>query len=802
VKQLSPARDWRFAVLGGAIAGLALAPLWPPDPSPRAIGTAPIALICLAALRPNHESRRLSGLAWLGLILLSAALAGLLTGGARIHSIDAGALRAPAGAHASVEGFVAAVPRRTHGAVDVRIDSPDGRLLVIAPEPVPDLPVGSEVHADGVLQLPEPWRAGALRRQGIAMTLRTERIDLEPGERGGLNGWIDEVRRRAETALGRGMAEREAALARGFVLGQDDRIDGRTRDDFRRTSLTHLLAVSGENVILLGILAWPLLALLGLPLRARLIGTLCLIAIYVPVTGAGPSIQRAGLMGAAGLVAALADRPRSRWYAVLLAAATTLALNPRAEGDVGWQLSFAAVIGIMLWAKRLATALAGGAERRSARHALAEAVAVTAAATVATAPLMALSFDQFSPAALPANVLAAPAVAPAMWLGMLTGILGQAPLMPVEPINWLDSICLAYIGQIAHWLAAPSWASLQVHLGSVSSIAGAYAALILGMELTLRWVRLGVEPRGRRHSTRKVKTLGGHKHRRRTAASEASCFLRRMGGWPAVILLAAGVGLMMLKPLRGQGASSPPTGLTVRVLDVGQGDSILLQPPNAEPVLVDTGPPDDGVENRLRELGIDRLAAIVITHDQSDHAGDLGELLASVPVERLVYGRDDPRLRGAALAAGVEPYRLAERGELEAGGLDLTAVWPPRELLHDTDQDPNLLCLVLVARWHHFSMLLTGDAEAESVPIDPGPVDVLKVAHHGSEDAGLDELLERSVPKLAVISVGAGNPFGHPTDRTLEDLREHGVPTLRTDVQGEIEVDADGSHWAVRVASP
>jgi competence protein ComEC len=157
-------------------------------------------------------------------------------------------------------------------------------------------------------------------------------------------------------------------------------------------------------------------------------------------------------MGAAGLVAALADRPRSRWYAVLLAAGITLAVNPRADGDVGWQLSFAAVIGIMLWAKRLAAVLHGGAERGSARHALAEAVAVTVSATVATAPLMAAEFDQFSPAALPANVLAAPAVAPAMWLGMLTGILGQAPLLPVEPLNWLDSLCLAYIAQVAHWL--------------------------------------------------------------------------------------------------------------------------------------------------------------------------------------------------------------------------------------------------------------------------------------------------------------------------------------------------------------
>src|SRR5262249_54328011 len=180
------------------------------------------------------------------------------------------------------------------------------------------------------------------------------------------------------------------------------------REDFQRSNLTHLLAVSGENVILLCVLAWPLLALLGLPLRARLIGALCLIAIYVPVTGAGPSIQRAGVMGAAGLIAALADRPRSRWYAVLLAATVTLALNPRADGDVGWQLSFAAVIGILLWSKRLVGLIAGDTSRQSARRALAEAIAVTVAATVATAPLMAEAFDPFSPAPLPANVLAAP----------------------------------------------------------------------------------------------------------------------------------------------------------------------------------------------------------------------------------------------------------------------------------------------------------------------------------------------------------------------------------------------------------
>jgi competence protein ComEC len=761
-------REWRFVALAGAAAGLALAPLAAPDPSLGVLGAAPIAVLGLIAARPREGEA--SALAWLALVGLVAALAGFLAGGARLHSIDAGALRARPGQPVTVDGFVAGVPRRNGDEVGVRVDSPGGPVQVVAPEPVGDLTVGSEIRAEGVLETPEPWRAGYLRRQGIAMTLRTERIDELAGRRDGFAGWIDGIRERAEVALGRGMPEREAALARGFVLGEDDRIDRGTREDFQRSNLTHLLAVSGENVILLCVLAWPLLALVGLPLRARLVGALCLIAIYVPLTGAGPSIQRAGVMGAAGLIAALADRPRSRWYAVLLAAAVTLAINPRADGDVGWQLSFAAVVGIMLWARRLSTLFSGSGERGSARAALAEAVAVTVSATVATAPLMAEAFDQLSPAALPANVLAAPAVAPAMWLGMLTGIAGQLPLLPVEPINWLDSLCLAYIAQIAHWLAAPRWALLTVHLGSIWSITAAYAALLAAMELLLAWL-------GRRR--------GQFRLPRPALAVPVAVLL-------ALIVVVAAWPFGSATP-----ASTPPGHLAVRILDVGQGDSILLDPPDGDPVLVDTGPPEDGVENRLQELGISSLAAIVISHDQSDHAGDLGALLGALHVERVVYGRADPRLHAVALAGGAEPYRLAEGGEIDSGSLRLSALWPPPELLGETGEDPNLLCLVIVVQWRHFSMLLTGDAEAEAVPMDPGPVDVLKVAHHGSADTGLGELLDRSVPKLAVISVGADNSYGHPTDATLNELQAHDVPILRTDVQGEIAIDANGSRWTV-----
>src|SRR5215212_2504251 len=131
-------REWRFAALVGAIAGLALAPPAPAHPSIRALGALPIAVLALGALRPGN-AHRAAAAGWLAVIALAAGLGGLLVGGSRLHAIDAGALQARAGQHASVEGFVSGVPRRNHGEVDVRVNTPAGRVLVVAPEPIGDL---------------------------------------------------------------------------------------------------------------------------------------------------------------------------------------------------------------------------------------------------------------------------------------------------------------------------------------------------------------------------------------------------------------------------------------------------------------------------------------------------------------------------------------------------------------------------------------------------------------------------------------------------------------------------------------
>jgi competence protein ComEC len=233
----------------------------------------------------------------------------------------------------------------------------------------------------------------------------------------------------------------------------------------------------------------------------------------------------------------------------------------------------------------------------------------------------------------------------------------------------------------------------------------------------------------------------------------------------------------------------PPSGLRVSVLDVGQGDAILLQPIRAEPVLVDTGPPGSDVLEELERAGVSRLGAVILTHDQSDHAGGLGDVVSTIPVGEVLHAGLEGETAAAVDDAGVARRRIHAGLGLRSGRLRLEVLWPPPERPTDP-ADPNLASVVLLARWRHFTMLLCGDAEAESVPIDPGPLDVLKVAHHGSADAGLEVLLERTDPGLAVISAGEGNPFGHPTPVTLSTLAAHGTTILRTDRDGTITIAA------------
>ena len=774
---------WRFVALGGLVGGLALSPLRGlPDPLP--LEPLAVAALALVLRRPR------AGAPWLVAVALVAATTGLSLGAERIAAIDAGAFHGRAGAVVEVRGFADSLPRPSAGGFRLELSTPQGRLAVASPDAPDELSVGDAVIARGALTEPSPWEAAGLRRKGIALVLRADSLEPAPGRRGGIAGVLDTVRRRSQDALASGTDPLAAALLRGFVLGQDEQIPPGVRDEFRRSGLAHILAVSGQNVMLLVLLATPLLALAGVPLRARLLVLVAIVAVYVPVAGAGPSIQRAGVMGAAGLVAALADRPRARWYALLLAAAVTLGLEPRASGDVGWQLSFAAVAGILVLAAPLARLLAGAGAPSPARRAFAEGAALTIAATVATAPLVAHHFGTVSLTALPANLLALPAVAPAMWLGMLAGALGQVPSAPVEALTALGGLCSGFIGWVAASLGPP-WAELELDGPEPPAVLATYLVLAAATWTAMAAAR-------RRRGLRIASAVGGRDVARRRRIPRIR--LAVVAGGLAALAGAA----LAFGPWSDSGPTEPFDGLRVTMLDVGQGDAILIRPPRGDPLLVDTGPAGSGLTQRLGELGVERLAAVAITHDQADHSGGLPEVLGDVSTGRLLVASGGTP---AVCVPGACPRtrELAAGERVRAGGARIDVLWPPplpeRVTLGTAEgapaPDPNLRSLVLLLSWRDFELLLTGDAEAEAASYEPGPLDALKLAHHGSEDAGLPGFLERSAPRVALVSVGAANPYGHPAEETLATLAEAGVETVRTDLDGEVTIAVGRDGWSV-----
>ena len=621
--------------------------------------------------------------------------------------------------------------------------------------------VGDILAVRGLIEPLTRWEAYQ-RRRGALGAIVADGVRATGARRGGLAGALDGVRRRAEAGLDRGLAPPQAALMRGMVLGEDERLADDVRTEFQRSGLAHILAVSGQNVMLLATLVLALGAVTGLPLRGRLLLAIALVVLYVPLTGAGPSIQRAGVMGAAGLTAALAGRGSSRWYALGLAAAVTLALNPLTAGEPGWQLSFAAVLALLAFGPDLRTVLI-----RRIPVPLADAAAITIAATLGTAPLMAMHFERVSLISLPANLVAAPAVAPIMWLGMLATAAAQVAPELAVPFDALAAPLLAFVGWVARVSAGAPLAVLDVRLASPFALVVAYATLGAACCAGLHVLARAGPRASRRRRRRAVAALG-------------------------VALAGLGVGVAHA---RGEPTPPAPGELVVSFLDIGQGDATLLQYGGAS-LLVDTGPPDGPILARLAAAGVRRLDVLILSHAQSDHEGAALDVIRRF-APRLVLdggaGWPTPVQRGLAAMearAGGRGVPAQAGPSLDVVGLRLRILWPPPLAARARlDGDPNQRAVVALASVGRGDVLLTADAESVvTLPLELGHVELLKVAHHGSMDDGLPMLLRRLTPAVAAIEVGRGNTYGHPAPSTIAELR--GATVVRTDRDGTVRLHA------------
>ena len=776
------ARHPRHVLLAALVTGLLLGPRWPQ--------TMVVAALVAVLLAPRV-------LPALG--VLTALLAGAALADARLAALDRTALEPLMDRDVRVRATLLEHPReRSFGtraaAVALRAGPGRGERVVVRASSHVRWPTaarpGSELVLRGRLTALGQFDAHERRRNAHAL-LRATALRATGRRRGGVLGALDAIRSRTERALTSGLPPPQGALARGMVLGQDGALTAGVRDDFRATGLAHLVAASGANVLLLATLVLAIGGALGLGLSARLWLTMALIAAYVPLAGAGPSIQRAGVMGAAGVLAALAGRPASRWYALLLAAAITLIWSPRAAEDPGWQLSFAAVLGILACVRTMTARL----RRARVPRGLAEALAITVAATLATAPLIALHFERLSLVSLPVNLLAAPAVAPVMWLGTIAGALGQVAPWLAAPVAAITALPLGYLTWLAERAAALPYAEFEVASPGPLGVVALYAA---GGAGALIWWRTRAR-RAARERSRAGRTL------------RRACLGLAAAGVSAALVLAA-------RP------PAPPRDLTVSFLSVGQGDATLIQHGRAA-VLVDTGPPGGPILERLRDAGVRRLDLLVATHAALDHDGAAAAVLDDMPVRMVLDGEEAvgqtnapaasvplatgpfgarARVSIATLAARRRVRRIAsDAGQvLRAGPLELRVLWPRREPAAAHGAEPNDRATVIHLRDGDFDLLLTADAESNvTAGLDLPVVDALKVAHHGSDDPGLPELLRRLRPRVAVVECGARNLYGHPTPATIAAL-EAAVPVVRrTDRDGTVRLRVRDGRMTVRRAS-
>ncbi|MGW7297216.1 ComEC/Rec2 family competence protein [Streptomyces sp. NPDC054829] len=568
------------------------------------------------------------------------------------------------------------------------------------------------------------------------------------------------------------------ALLPGLVVGDTSRITPELDEAFKETDLAHTLAVSGSNLtIILILLIGPpgtaqraerrgLAPRLGLSLRTTAVCGGALTLAFVVVCRPDPSVLRAAACGAVVLLALATGRRRSLLPALATAVLLLVLFDPWLARSYGFLLSVLATGALLVLAPRFSAAL----QRRGVRPRWAEAVAAAGAAQMVCAPVVAVLSERVSLVAVPCNLLAEFALAPATVLGFAT--LATAPVaMPVaKALAWCASWPTGWIASIARTGAALPGAGIDWP--------GSWAGAGLLLLVTVTGLAVG----------------------RRLWRSPWWC------GLGAVLLVLA---VVQPPPLVRVIGGWPPPGWRLVACDVGQGDALVLAAGEGAGVVVDAGPEPGLVDRCLRALAVTRIPLVVLTHFHADHVAGLPGVLRGRAVGEIqTTGLQEPAeqaefVRREAAARGIPVTRAVAGERRRTGELSWRVLWPPSAPVPGPE-GPNDASVTLLAESAGVRFLLLGDLEppAQQALLRAGGVpegvDVLKVAHHGSAYQD-PELIRRAAPRVALISVGEDNGYGHPAPGTVAALREGGAAVLRTDEDGALAV-VKGADGELRVA--
>ncbi len=706
------------------------------------------------------------------------AVLGVLTAGPvalRIRAAEHDDLRAAAarGSDATMRVVVTERPRPVRGAgyadrragtrlvviaaaveavvADGRAVDSTGRVLLLGPgEGWTSLLPGQEVTASGRLAPAE----------GSELTVAVLSVRGPPVGLGPVPWW-----QRAAESLRAGLREscavlpeEAAGLVPGLVVGDTSTLSPRVEREFTDSGMSHLMAVSGGNVAIVCGSILLLLRLLRVGPRTSAFAAAAGLAGFVVLAGPAPSVLRAGVMGAVGLLALALGRRGSALPALAFAVSGLVVADPAMATDFGFALSVLATAGLVLLAPRWA----GWLVDRGVPSGYAEGLAVPLAAFVMTAPVIAGMAGTVSLVSVVTNVLAAPVVAPATVFGVLATVTG--PWWPAA-----GRFLVRLTGPEADWLITVARHGARAPGAVVEWPGGWWGGLL--------------------------------------AAGLLAVFLVVIRMRHARILLAIALagGLLVFVPVRVLEPAWPPASWTAVACDVGQGDAVVLATADqGRAVLIDTGPEPGPVDDCLTRLGVDRVPLIVLSHLHADHIGGLESVFEGRSVGAVAVGPG----RAPAWAWQQVADETARRGiplldlgigqRLDWPGLSLDVLGPRyvtrRSALEQDGTVINNGSVVLRAGTPAGRILLTGDVElaAQADLLADGTdlrAEVLKTPHHGSRFT-LPDFLNAVTPRVALVSVGAGNTYGHPSKSTLDNLTAVGAAVARTDTDGDTAVVA------------
>jgi competence protein ComEC len=673
-----------------------------------------------------------------------------------------------------------------------KTEMPIKGLVLVKADRFPQRSYGDRVQVRGPLETPPVLEDFSykdyLARQGIhSIVQRAEVSLLEEQQASPVLHYLFGFKKHAQSTIATILPEPQAALLTGILLGVETGIPDDLMDDFAATGTTHIIAISGFNITIISGIFYGLARRAFGKNRAFWVATAG-VAIYTIFVGASAAVVRAAAMGILYLVATRLGRATYAPASLAAAAFFMTLLNPYTLWDVGFLLSFAATIGLVLyteplegWFERMLARFTSAERAQRIVGLISEALLVTTSAQITTTPIILHIFGRFSLITLATNFAILPVQSYLMLSGMVALLLALLFRPVGQVIGWISWVFLTYTIEMVRLTARVPYASVEVKMEGW--MVWAYYGLLAGFTW---WFKQA-------------------KDRRQEIWSRVTTALRTQ--LQTQVLVGVTVVLLVLAFAFWQGL--PDGKLHVVFLDVGQGDAIYIETPSGRQVLIDGGPSETQVLAQLgNQMGFwDRtLDMVVLTHPDADHVNGLVPVLERFRVAAVVHRQIEMESEtydywlqlvideGAVVYEGQAGLRL-----MLDEGLEMTVLHPGPKAW----EGPNDNSVVTRLTYGAVSLLLTGDIEAEveealvgarrDVPLQST---LLKLAHHGSCGSSTPEFLDAVDPELVVVSVGADNHFGHPCDEVLERLGD--LPVYRTDEQGAVEVISDGARVWVK----